>query len=747
MEAPVARVTRVLLSVLSLLLIPTAAAAAAPLTGSVVDASGAALARAFVRVIDAAGRERAATITDDRGRFDVDLTACDDCRIEAALGGFRTGRTAAITAAQRADAQFYPRVTLQVAPISDAVVVTPTRDAAPTSQIGASVSVFTAEDIARRGFPSVADLLRETPGTSVIRSGGLGNVTSLFMRGGESNYTKVLLDGVPLNEPGGTFNFGNLSTGNLARVEVVRGAQSALFGSDAMSGVIQLFTARGSAGARPTVTGAFEAGGYGTTRGQATVSGTQRGWDYSVGVVQFGTDNRAANNRFDNTTVSWNGGGSLTSRLALRLTGRLEQGTTGVPGATAFGRPDLDASFDRSDIVSGVSLEHRASDRIKQRVSYAFSRSRQESVNLIADPSYVPTYGTAKAPFAFSDFTYDSQNLLRRHVVTYQADARFTGRLNQFVSLVADWDGERATLNDRKAATSLPASRNNVGVSLQHQLLGRRGSLTSSVRLEHNDSFGNEWVPRVSVAFIARESAGLVGNTTFKANAGRGVKEPTVLQSFSPNPGFLGNADLLPERARTWDAGFEQRLAADHVRIEATYFDNRYQDQITTKTTSANPFRSQYLNKFGFTTARGVETSIEIAPIASVRLSGGYSFLDADVLDRATADSTPATIATALIRRPRHSAFMRAGWTWRAASADVDGVFVGTRLDNDFSSLSPAITSSGDYWLWNLAGRYRFTTHIDGYARVQNIANRDYMEPLGFPAWRRTVHAGLSIRF
>lgn len=742
-----ARFTRVLLSVFSVLSLSIPAVAfAAPVTGSIVDQSGAAVVRAFVRLVDANGREQAATITDDRGQFTIDVTGCGGCRVEASLPGFRTAALT-VTPAQAADAKFQPNITLNVAPIADAVVVTPTRDAAPAAQTGASVSVFTADDIARRGSPSLADLLRETTGTSVIRSGGVGNVTSLFMRGGESSYTKVLLDGIPLNEPGGTFNFSNLSTANLERVEVVRGAQSSLFGSDAMTGVIQLFTKRGTS-AKPSVSGSFEGGTYNTFREEASLKGSSQGWDYSIGAAQYNTDNRATvNNAFKNTTVSWNGGGEINKNLALRVTGRVEAGRVGAPGATAFGRPDTDAFFDRSDVTAGASLEHRISAQWKQRVSYAFSHSNQQSTNLFADPSYVPTYGASKAPFAFSDFTYDTENILTRHFLTYQSDIRFTGVVNNFITVLADWDGERAELNDRVAKTSQTPSRNNTGVSVQHQLVAARGSLTTSLRYEHNDSFGNEWVPRVSGALVAYKSAGAFGNTTLKFNAGKGVKEPTLIQSFSPNTSFLGNPDLLPERARTWDIGVEQRLAMDRVRIEATYFDNRYQDQITTKTTSTNPFRSQYFNKFGYTNAKGAEVSIDIAPVDTLRLGGGYTFLNADVFDRATATSDATPLASALIRRPRKSLFARAAWTWRGASADLDGIHVGQRLDSDFSSLSPAITSSGDYWLWNLAARYKINARVEVFGRVQNLGDTQYMEPLGYPAWGRTVHVGLSLKF
>jgi vitamin B12 transporter len=704
-------------------------ASASPVTGSVTDPSGAALARAFVRLVDAAGQTRASLMTDDRGQFVIDLSSCAGCRIDATLVGFRSA-SRTITARDANDAAFRPRLTLELAPITDAVVVTPTREAAPAGQLGATVTVFTADDIARRGTTSLADLLRETPGVGVIETAGLGGVTSLFLRGGASNYTKVLLDGIPLNEPGGTFNFGNITTSNLARVEVVRGAQSALFGTDAMSGVIQLVTARGTASARPAFTGAIEAGGYGTDRADGTVRGGARGWDYSLGVSRLRTDNRAANNRFDSTTVSWSAGKALTRALEIRAVGRVEDGRAGAPGQTAFGRADMDAFYDHTDTTTGVSLEHRVSAAWQQRISYSLSRSRQDSTNLLADAPYTPQYGAAVSPYEFYDYNYDSHNVLRRGAFSYQSDWRFGGAVTQFITTAIDWDSERATLGDRLAQSTLGAARDNVGVSVQHQLIGRHGSIVTSLRAEHNESFGNEWVPRMSAALMLRQSQGAWGDLTLKANAGRGVKEPTILQSFSENTFYLGNPDLRPERARTADIGLSQRLAGDRVRVDAVWFDNQFRDQISTRTLSVSPYRSQYFN-MDAANARGVELSTELAPVTALRITAGYTRLTA-------AD---------LFRRPQHSGFVRAAVTAGRLSVDLDGLYEGRYLDNDFASLSPAITSSGGFWRWDVAGRYRLTARLEGYARVQNLTDRNYMEPLGYLAWRRTAHAGLKVRF
>jgi vitamin B12 transporter len=157
-------------------------------------------------------------------------------------------------------------LTLAIAPIRESLVVTATRSDAAPAITGSSTTVISSEDVARRGSPVLADLLGTTPGIVVTPSGGLGTVTSVFVRGGESDYNKVLLDGIPLNEPGGSFNFSNFTTNAVERVEIVRGAMSALFGSDAMASVIQVFSVRGTDGAPARVSAFVEGGGYGTRR-------------------------------------------------------------------------------------------------------------------------------------------------------------------------------------------------------------------------------------------------------------------------------------------------------------------------------------------------------------------------------------------------------------------------------------------------------------------------------------------------
>ena len=273
-------------------------------------------------------------------------------------------------------------------------MVTATRTEAPASQVGASSTVFTAEDLERRQVPFVADLVASTPGAMMIRSGAPGTLTSLFVRGGESDYNKVLLDGIPLNEPGGSFYLNNLTTENLDRIEIVRGAYSSLFGSDAMASVIQLFTRRADGTVRrPRGAVQIDGGTYGTIHANASVAGATSRVDYSGGVAQYNSDNRVANSGLENTTLSGNLGIRVGSTATLRLVSRAELENVGTPGTTAFGtagsRRLLRAERRGRSAWRSTSRPRAA---LKQRAFYSLAASEQTSTNLVLDPPYTATF-------------------------------------------------------------------------------------------------------------------------------------------------------------------------------------------------------------------------------------------------------------------------------------------------------------------------------------------------------------------
>ena len=710
-------------------------------SGRVIDPSGRPLPRAYVHTMGSDRSANTGVFTDTDGRFSL-TTAAGNCTIEVTLTGF-----------ERATAPCSDRpldLKLEVAPVSEHVVVSATRTDMPAGEVGNSVSVFDSADLERRQFPLVADVLLASPGVAIERTGAYGGVTSAYVRGGESNYNKVLLDGIPLNEPGGTFNFNNVTSENLERIEIVRGAQSALFGSDAMSSVIHLVTAHAQPGTPVQGSVTVDGGSFGTGRFGGALRGASERSDYSIGLTHFTTNNEVPNNEFRNTTISGSGGSQLTRTAALRAVFRGEFGKSGVPGQTAFGRPDMDADFDRRDIVGGVTFSQELSPTLRHQATYGLASTRQQSTNLLLDEPYTPQFDGHVSPFEFFDFAYDSRSYLHRHYASYQADwfpiHGDTTAGTQHVTVAADWDGERGTLRDELASDETRASRDNVGLTIQHQALWRNVSASAGVRFEHNDSFGGAAVPRASIAIVAHRSSGAIGQTRLKASAGTGIKEPTLLQSFSRNDFFLGNPDLEPERSRTVDAGVEQRLADDRVKLDLTWFDNHYRNIISTRTLSFNPFRSQYFN-IGESKARGLELTGEFAPAAQLHARVGYTLTASQVTDSEAATNTVFAVGNWLFRRPRHAGFTELSWTDHRVSLDLFGSIVGQRVDSDFSSLVPPITVDDGHSRWDVRASYKITRALALTAAIDNLTDADYMEPLGYPALGRAVRVGLRAGF
>jgi outer membrane cobalamin receptor len=244
----------------------------------------------------------------------------------------------------------------------------------------------------------------------------------------------------------------------------------------------------------------------------------------------------------------------------------------------------------------------------------------------------------------------------------------------------------------------------------------------------------------------ASSGGGFFGDTRVRAAAGLGVKEPTLLQSFSPSPFFRGNPDLLPERSRSVEAGIEQRFASDRARVEATWFDNLYRNLISTRTTNPSTFAAEYFN-IGRTRARGAELSGDVRPLGPLHVRAGYTFLASEILE-STSPSSPVLVAgQSLFRRPRHSGFAGAGWTDGRVSVDLSGVFVGSFVDSDFSSLEPPILEHAGYTTWALRGSYVVARNVSVLLAIDNLTGTDYMEPLGYPALGRAVRGGLRVAF
>lgn len=621
--------------------------------------------------------------------------------------------------------------------LEEEVVVTATRTEAPATHLGSSVTVISEEEIQLQGARTVAELLATVPGLAVARNGGIGSVTSLFVRGGESDYVKVLIDGIPLNEPGGAVDLSNLSTTHIERVEVVRGPQSALYGSDAMAGVVQIFTRRGRIEtARPRAEVSLEGGTFDSFQGTARLEGALGRLSYSAAFRHLDTENADPNDFFHNNSFSTRLDLETGNRSAVTLTARLERGRSGVPGPTAFGRPDLEEFSRKRDFLVGLQWTQQLSNSWTQKLSYFQSYRNQLSEDPLDSGSYVPEFRGRQAPFPSFDFPFSFLNATRRHVVNYQSDFFLATHL---LSAGLEYEEQRGKVG------SVEASRTNFGYYLQDQfVLFQRLAVVAGLRLEDNGSFGFFASPRVSAAFLWRDGGKdrFWGMTRPKFSFGLGIKEPTFLESFSPNFFFRGNPELEPERSRSVEGGIEQLLAGEKIQLEATLFYNRYQDQIAFQVVDFETFEGSFFN-IGESRAWGSEHTLTLRPSEELTLSGSYTYLDSNVV-RSTNPFNPVfQEGAALLRRPRHSGFLQVGWNSSSWKVRSDVVFVGKRADSDFAGLG--LTSVDGYTRWDLASSYRLMPNLELYAVLNNLLNQEYFEVLGFPALKFHFRAGLRV--
>jgi vitamin B12 transporter len=383
------------------------------------------------------------------------------------------------------------------------------------------------------------------------------------------------------------------------------------------------------------------------------------------------------------------------------------------------------------------------------RASYSLATSNQESTNLMLDPPYRAMFEGRVASRVSTDFLNDSTTALRRHHAEYQADLRLAsgGRHGeQLLTVLGDWDGERATAENRVFVSRTTNARDNFGAAAQQQMLWRRLFVTVGARIERNQNFGTAAVPRGTVVYVAREGDAGVGETRLRASAGTGIKEPTMLESYSLSPFFRGNPNLEPERSRSAEIGVEQRFAHDRAKFELTYFDNRYRNIISLMTTDPITFEAQFAN-VGLTRARGLEAGFRASPVHAIQVRGGYTLLASRILASATPDDPIFGLGHEAFRRPRHSGFAGLTVNWNRIVGDLNGVFIGHFVDSDFGLFDPPLTRNPGHRTWDARLNVTITRQLTGTLSIDNLTNRDYSEPFGYQPLRRAVRAGVRVGF
>lgn len=610
-----------------------------------------------------------------------------------------------------------------------------------STPVPAAVTILRGDDLRARGVHFLQDALREVPGMMLIQNGSYGAVTSLFLRGGESDYVKVLLDGVPLNAPGGSLNLADLTLANIDRIEVVRGPVSVLYGADAMSGVVQLFTRGGSAqrsGEAAIRSGTFGTRGYdlrvagGSGRSSLALTGTRFS---SNGIYEF-------NNQYTNQ--------SGTARLDLRDT---EGGKLAVTAQLG----DVEAGYPTD--FAGVPVD-RNQQTTERRLTFGALASRPLSATFSGTlHGYLARLdaGATNRPDSPADslgYGFDSDRSARtsRRGMDARVDSR---RFRQTIlSLGVGVEQEEITTTSRTAqnygsgrfeeAGAFATERTTTNLSAQLLMTPVR-TLTVQVgaRLDDNSAFGEFATWRAGVSWeLSRRTRvwGAVG-TAFKA--------PTFAELFADDLYEVGNPTLDPERSTNVEAGATHQLSRG-ARIEMTAFSQRFRDLI--QYIGAAPGDPTYIN-LGVASSRGLEAAFTLQPTATIGVRAHWTLLDTDVADSGSASSLTFQQGAPLLRRPSASGGVTL--TVRERGATVAGTIrhVGHRDDVDYRDFPARRTTLPSYTMLDVAvevpvGRQQGSAGgMELTFRGENLLDAAYDQVVGFPGRGRTLLMGARLRY
>lgn len=576
----------------------------------------------------------------------------------------------------------------------------------PTAQerVGSSVSIIDSAEIERRQQVQAIDLLKRVPGVSISRNGGLGSTSTLRLRGSESGMVKVLIDGVEVNDASGAnneFDFNSLLTGDIEKIEVLKGPQSALYGNDAMAGVINVITRRGEGETK--IRGTLEGGAYGTFRQQASLTGGTQQVDYALSAGNLHTDG------FSRTFV----GNEKDGTNARSVSGRV-----GVKASDIL-RFDLNAGWSWLDTEfdpfggDGPSSQEKETWQVRGAGTLSLLDGAFENV-LAA--SYATTDRDFDEPTGFYRFsTFDS----RRKALDYQGNLRLRDADIATIGLSVDEeDGKTTNTVGTTTSTGLDDSVTTKSAFVQYQAaITSDLTLTVGGRVDDHEQFGTEGTWRATGAYQVPATG-----TVLRASYGTANKAPTLYQLYDP---FYGNKNLSAEDGRGADIGFDQKLLDGRVGFGASLFRNSYKNMIG--------FSNGYINVARART-KGVELTFEATPVENLLIQANYTYLDAK--DRVTGRDLP--------RRPQDTLNASVDWTV------IEGVGVGAALryvgkQRDTASATSAILDS--YTTVDFTARWAVLDNVSLFGRVENLFDEDYQEVRTYRAPGRSAFGGVTVTF
>ena len=727
----------------------SSAAFGGPINGRVVDPDNRPVPSARVLLV-AGGTSVRTTATDARGEFT--LLAPDSGRYElrVAVDGFRADPVVYAASAASRDVG---AIALAISAVSETLVVSAAQVEVAQSQAASVVTVIHGSELRDRQVPTLSDALRQVPGLTVARSGSVGALTSVFPRGGESNYTLVYLDGIQLNAFGGGFDFAHLSSTNIDRIEVVRGPQSALYGSNAVGGVVRIVTKDSGP---PAADASFEGGSFGTLRMNATTSGSMNNWSWNGGVDRLVSDGfngehtatgeEIQNDRYTRNEVT--GGGGWRNAAGANVRGEFwsERDERGFPGP--FGSNPI-------GVFSGVDLVSNGTNH-RWGLAMGGTMPSGQKVRTSAQATWMRDDGDFVGPFG------PSASGSRRATARFQTDIAAATGLD--ISAGAELEGERATssyIEDDQGEMPIDRSIQGYFGEVRWSAAARLYA-TAGVRLEHihRDAIAAlnnpnsprpampadsvvSFNPKIAAAYYLSTAHG--AETKVRGAAGTGIRPPDGFELA-----FTNNPSLQPERSRSFEAGLDQGFASGRGLIEATWFHNTFDDLIVAVGSFAES--SRYLtDNISNARAQGAELATTLRGRASgfdLRGRVAYTYLDSEILavDRANAAPTPFTVGQPLLNRPRHQWSLDASLTRSAITAWIRGGGRGRVLsvEPSYGTFGGLFDAAG-YNVWSTGASWHLARQLEVFGRIENLLDRDYEEVFGYPALGRGAMVGMRV--
>ncbi len=606
------------------------------------------------------------------------------------------------------------------------VVVSATRVDTPINQVASSITVISEEEIESKQEQSVSELLRSVPSTDVVRSGPRGGNTAIFLRGANSEHTLVLIDGIEANNPISNtraFNFVDLPTDNIERIEVLRGPQSTLYGSDAMGGVVQIFTKKGEG--PPSVKASSEAGSYNTYTEKASISGGEKDvYHYSSSFSREDSHGISAagapyGNRehdgYSNTAWSGRFGAEPTSYFKPQVFIRYTDSVSELDNGGGIGQDDLNRKVDNQQFFTRGQVDMDLVDRVlSQTYSISYSRHDYEDNN---DPDEISN------EFLRSEYVGWLRKLEMQNVYKpWESLSLIVGLENEEESGSSDFlsDGVFGPFEDNFSNRSATTNGYYAQASLA---LSERLFATSGIRVDNHSEFGSEVTWRIAPAFLLKETG-----TKLSATVGSGFKAPSLFQLYSS----YGNPELDAEKSIGVDAGIEQNIVQNRLKGGVTYFYNKFDHLIT-----FNP-DTFFFENIADATTKGLETFLRSELCDYVSVGASYTYTDTE--DNST--------HLPLLRRARHKVTNDISFFPTTKSRVVFQLtYTGKRDDNDFSTFPATRTRLGGYPLFSVAASYELTHAVEFFTRVENIFDKRYEEVLGYGTYGTAAFGGVRVKF